>query len=1495
VNCSYFACMPGLAARAMAAALVLWVSSASATQEAGAAPSGAQLLNPSISAAGESRTVLDVVTQGRYSISVRSDTGVALRFTSKLVGPSSWRGESGETDGRIDVDLDPGQYLIESRGPERAVGDATLAVHAYAEVSAERLSLSPRTTVTATLRDHETRSYWFTLTKSKVVIIEAAGRALSDLRLWRSGQWLESVKAHPYEESPSVGKPLKFFRFAARLPAATYRVSAYGGPALDWSEDSADAPLYVRRGLRVLPSIYRASHTTSAFGVDRFLVPRGASRYRLELPVPDRAQITVSSFVPENTFDGRGVNAVIDKSVRKPEVQVDHGGGSGSGFELVTIRHGAGKPYTLQYYTPQRRVRLREAGQFFVQTVSPFDPRDGAGPNAMLFAGPRNKHPHSLADAHVINLDRFSNWRGRFNLESTLELFLRVDEAGKYAFVGAGVEATYGLTPYSPPKQGHWKARRPDGNAQLLLTPGYYRFSLEPDVSGIHSFAVRGSQADATARPLFAAARFELVTVGANEEATVQLPKYTAGEPGILVRKLPIDLRDDLPLTLDAGDALNLSVRTADAGRLALAPAHKALSVRRPGGTWREDLSLEKGVHAIQVRNDSALPRLVRLRFARPEPPTESVNTAPLNAPPPLQLGREVPVLLSRGEPLDFVVSIGESGLYEVRSHGLLSVRGALDAPAKPSLLVSNASGVARNFSMRGFLVAGRYRLRVTPNGASEGEARISVQSIPVHTVSSLKAGGVTRSRVASDRALEMALPVTAPGMYRVAAMGESHRYPIRLTDADGWPLVRNGIPGEVHLKLRSGGHRLTILSHGDEARVVAQMNRIEPAVETKGHGPHRLELNLPVTHRWTIDGETSDVASADRWLFSLTANAHVDIGLNAGMEAKLYAVGQSDVAVATIKSGKVTELELPAGAYRLSVRHGDGANRVDYKLSVVTDALLPGHTRFVEVPASIPVVVPASGLLTLRSSGDSDVRATLLDGQGSVVASADDAKGDWNFALTVRAPPGRYMLNVIATHAGRVTTRVTSVIGPDTAPHEDAVSRPLLAGDAQSIDLPRAKEMTVKVPSNSTPGIITVVSQKAGLKLNTPRLLAAHLVDRAVLAWVSTPGEITLTQADGSPLSLRLTRQDLPGAAPLAARSGHQIIEVVGAMASPVKLPAGDKELQLDLPAQVVALADGMTLSAGRAERFTLRTNATKVWLLNVAIDPAQVGISVLAAVKGAEDFAVFDMPTNGTLKVRLPPSAEHSERHVLGAVDKWQSNPRGLDGASALTVEHSSGRIVTWFENTKTNLWRTLPRVAAGHATGSITGRGQWIGLPQGPAGLVRIRADGDCVIRLGGERLLLRAGEIRHVFRPYEAGWLGVVPLDGPVRLTWQRINLAPLAEGVGRRVWLGPGEAYAWRIQLNRRSAISIGFRLDAGQHTTLQASLVKPSGEVIGRGLVQSHTDNAGDYTLWIENAPDASPRAIAPVLVGTREPPSGPPISVLRRYGVLPAHQGTQP
>ena len=263
-------------------------------------PASAEVEPESVPAVGERRTILTVPEFGRYSIELKSRAGARLEAVDRMAGTLGADGVPGERDGRLDLLLDRGDYLLKIESPELPTGAAAAGRGAVAvtvtrarELQPDPLELRELESASATLGDHEQASWWFALDERRPVYLEAAGRHLADLRLFREGRWLEAGEPICAPRQPVVGRPLADCRLELDLAPGLYRLSAFGGPGLAWSDGADERPLHVRRGLRRLPEAGRARFRMGPTGTERFLVPQAADYYRLELATPGSARLRV--------------------------------------------------------------------------------------------------------------------------------------------------------------------------------------------------------------------------------------------------------------------------------------------------------------------------------------------------------------------------------------------------------------------------------------------------------------------------------------------------------------------------------------------------------------------------------------------------------------------------------------------------------------------------------------------------------------------------------------------------------------------------------------------------------------------------------------------------------------------------------------------------------------------------------------------------------------------------------------------------------------------------------------------------------------------------------------------------------------------------------------------------------------------------------------------------------------------------------------------------
>jgi hypothetical protein len=210
-------------------------------------PAAATLETDHLPPSPQAGTLLHVTAPGRFAITAKSPTGTALDLVDMITGPSARAGDPGSQDGRLDLLLDTGTYKVRSFSAAGATGQVALHVAAYRDAGPVGIVQRDAETDTS-LGDLQQRSWWFVVTPEHPVRLEAAGRALADMRLWRDGLDLVATNAEAQIIEPVHGHPMRDILFTDPLPPGTYLATAYGGPALPWADGDASVPLILRVG-----------------------------------------------------------------------------------------------------------------------------------------------------------------------------------------------------------------------------------------------------------------------------------------------------------------------------------------------------------------------------------------------------------------------------------------------------------------------------------------------------------------------------------------------------------------------------------------------------------------------------------------------------------------------------------------------------------------------------------------------------------------------------------------------------------------------------------------------------------------------------------------------------------------------------------------------------------------------------------------------------------------------------------------------------------------------------------------------------------------------------------------------------------------------------------------------------------------------------------------------------------------------------------------------
>jgi len=1017
-----------------------------------------------------------------------------------MAGPSAIEGQPGETNGRIDAFLDKGDYKIITHSHNEGEGEVDLRVIASEELNTTPTQLIDYKLIESELGDFQQRSWWIALKQRKTVILEAAGRNLADLRIWKDGNWLIGDKPVSEVIEPKPGKPLMAQRMIVNLNPGLYLLSAYGGPSQPWAETSTAKPFYLRMGIPEIASSARMSRVMSPFGIDRWRVPAKSDYYRMALETPEAASFAVGRFNERDVFDSDASQAFIDKKTLVPVVQIKTRS-QDQGFQLVTVQAEAGRHYILQHFMMNKYRRV-DPGKYWVSTLHSGHGSDSVDATAMMtkWVGSEERYLYDSA----LNLDLNTGWKRRFNLLDSLTLFFEVKQTGTYFVNAEGVSAEYRFEPFLI--NNHRNYRAPDFKSMgksTELDKGFYKLTVKPrgngrrDGKGIVTLTVSPKNANARLESIAqTTARFNEVNVGSNEHLRVYINDQPGITSGIYVRSLPIDLSESLPVTQKAGELLNIPVTVPDEGELSVRSENGSLldfKLTRKNTYVFDALNFKNkranvkaGEYIVELDNKADRPINYQLIFTK----KRDLKSTPL---PVLSAARlsgipQLPVLnarqtqffdLNRNQQKSFNVQVESPSLYRLETRGLLQTAGTIRTRVTTRLDRQSNNGVGRNFLIQQFLRQGDYQLSVNTQGQTKGHLGLMLSKTELIEGGRLIESIPARFTLQPGAGLVYGFNIKEQGLYNIQSYGLNGNALVRLEDAQGWPLLKPGIDGNINYRFEPGSYRLVVLPMALESRVISVFSKADQQPITRqGHGPFELVLNQRTSHQWIEPQESefqkNESPKTDDWFFDLPADSEVSISLSKSMQGSLYRQAENSriTLVVDFSDKKSFRSELLKGRYLLKVSNKKKNSFFDYAVSTSTVEILPGETRSVYAPETVPISIGKTGLVEISSFGYQDVKAALYDSSGALIAANDDRAHDWNFDLLENLDRGKYTLKVQAVGASSGETAV-SVFVPQTTP-EPQISLPATVqfSDAQIHIYP------FKV---NAPGILTVAAESTG------------------------------------------------------------------------------------------------------------------------------------------------------------------------------------------------------------------------------------------------------------------------------------------------------------------------------------------------------------------------------------------------------------------------------
>lgn len=986
-----------------------------------------------VPAAGRRRVLLTVEEFGRYAITVQSAQGVSLRLVDRMSGPGPIAGSAGESDGRVDAFLERGDYLVLTEGDPASEGKAALEVHPYAEANGDPLSeLLEGRLIGASLRDLERRSYWIHLDNRRSVVLEAAGRNLSDLRLWRDGSWLVDVAPQMEVRQPEEGRPLKVLNISTVLEPGFYLVAAYGGPELSWARDDNSNPLYLRYGIPFLGRGGRRQCLVSPFGFDRYRVSSSSNYFRIALPQAGAAVLKIGAYSPDTPFDLIRAAARIEKNTVPPAAEI------AANAEFVMVESQAGQPYVLQHFEQRPYYQFQARGTSWVSSIQTGDARDSFDATGLLLEEPEpgGNAGHIVPVAgRAVTLDSKTTYRRTANLLDRVTLILDVKTPGRYQVRLEGTDAEATIEPLLVTRPGGYQSPGfQKGDSIWDLGAGLHVLTIRPETKGILTLTVRpqsimdsvlgylGLGDEITqARPA-AWICFPRLELKAGRHYRLILGQLPGVRAGLELRRVPVELDQPLPVYLPPGEALTVPIRIREEGVLsAAAEDGSRLPLWIDAQESPPSARLSVGSYQVEIRSSGEQGTWANLKFE----PVRLLSETPLPKPdlgllpdfPVLTSGQPLYVDLDRSQKATFRLEASRPGLYRLQSTGLLATEGNVRSRTEPSFSRASQNGVGRNFSIHQYLREGSYQLTLDTLGRSKGHLGVEATLSQAVSGGDLTEGIPARISLPADRAVSYGFQIGEAGMYRLRVIALNRQFRCRLEDDEGWPLLPPGGPADIRRRFEPGRYRILVLPEVTPARALTLLEREPAPVKLEGHGPHELELNEPAENVWLETAGEAAPRKPDVWTIHLPASVTATIHLTGEMEGRLYRTSQTAIEsrseAAFVPPGRSWRGSLEEGDYTLEAVCSRRNNRVPYEVVIRPDELVAGLSRSVSVPADLPLSVGTGSWIELFSLGTSDVKATVYGADDVPLASNDDRPNDWNFLISERLPPGRFRLRV--------------------------------------------------------------------------------------------------------------------------------------------------------------------------------------------------------------------------------------------------------------------------------------------------------------------------------------------------------------------------------------------------------------------------------------------------------------------------------------------------
>ncbi|MBN1698677.1 MAG: hypothetical protein JW881_14270 [Spirochaetales bacterium] len=957
----------------------------------------------------KTETILSVGKRGWYSIRVNGIPPASFAVCDRMSGTLQSQTKQEGKEGRLDILLDKGEYKIRMKKQPETTGDLSVDVIEYTEKNIIPANRSfPRIedldSFEGELDDLEIYSFWVETVEDEQLVIDAAGRSLSSVSLWRDGYWKESLHISEHRIDPRSGKPLHHYNITARLPAGTYLLLCVGGVKAEWPDDEKTSPFYLRRGLRHLGGENFLELEVSPFGTDHYLASGSASFF--QAIQEDREPLTLR--VDSSTGSIHKESKHPWCSLSRYSQRDDH---------IVSITAKPGHRVRLLFFNNKNSVSFsrEEAGKsWFISGMRSIEGKQRLDLTA-FYSEYGDLNEINIVHDEVIRIAKGRQLYRQINLLEHAYAFLAVQTKGTYRIkeFGTGAKAEYRFY-LSNDSESRYHAPFTKAGNQVELTNGYYVFEIRPVEAGILHFAVYHRDDEGKVKaiggtiPQEPANQFiwpRLSVSGNERNHTIQCNEIPGVSTALIKRELPLSLDDPLPLYLNRGESVTLSISVDAESLLEVEGISFTLSIdnRKAGNAFR----LEGGLHSLTLTNTLDYGDYFSLN-TRPIPLKAPKRPLSVKDPETVYqvLTTEQPVYtdFSRRELKPYLLLVSQPALYRIETSGRLATKITMRTPVKTDVFSVSQNGVGRNALFQTYLKQGTYLVQVETLGQSAGRCGIHCNKTGITEGATIRDESICRYTLEGDRAIRFGVSVGEAGNYLIETIGFQSDFPYRFEEEGGWPLVLDG-NGAYRGYCTPGEYTYYSLPLDYRTRRITSMRKTDPV----GENEREIVLNGVKKGIWNErPGRPPDVYS-----LSLPAAMTITIDLSAGMKGSMIHL-KTETQIAFPGAERNT-FECDGGEYRIELSSNEENNAYPYTITVRTDQLAPGLSKQItRYPATIEVRNDEKGILRMWSYGKPDLKASLYNSDRSLLLDRnDDMEHDWNFEMLSQYDAGSYLLYI--------------------------------------------------------------------------------------------------------------------------------------------------------------------------------------------------------------------------------------------------------------------------------------------------------------------------------------------------------------------------------------------------------------------------------------------------------------------------------------------------